>query len=217
TTFADALAVLRSHGLSARVPTRVSRFLQDGARGLHPETLKRSSKSRARVIASADRSLAQAARLARQSGYHVLNLGSRVEGEAREVAQAQMREAELLSRRHGRVCLISGGETTVRVRGRGQGGRNQEFVLAALLAGRAKGRFLVLSAGTDGRDGTTRAAGAWGDEHTLERARKLGLSARGHLARNDSHRFFSRLGGLVVTGPTGTNVMDFRAILIDPA
>jgi glycerate-2-kinase len=153
---------------------------------------------------------------ARALGYAPRALGI-LSGETGSVARAQVRQA---ARARPGTCLVSGGELTVRVRGRGRGGRNQEFVLSALcelarLKPPERGRrFLIFAAGTDGRDGNTPAAGAWADERTLARARALKLDPKRFLARNDSYGFFRKVGGLVVTGPTGTNVMDFRAVLV---
>jgi hydroxypyruvate reductase len=111
------------------------------------------------------------------------------------------------------VCFISGGETTVTLRGEGLGGRNQEFALACALALDGTPGAAALSGGTDGTDGPTDAAGAIADGRTVERARKLGLDAAAFLARNDSYHFFDPLGDLIRTGPTGTNVMDIRLLL----
>jgi len=112
------------------------------------------------------------------------------------------------------ACLLSGGETTVTVRGNGLGGRNQEFVLAAAIALEGKGPVIIFSAGTDGLDGPTDAAGAIADERTIARAQELKLDAREFLRNNDSYHFFGPLDALVKTGPTGTNVMDVRILLI---
>ena len=112
------------------------------------------------------------------------------------------------------ACILSGGETTVTLRGKGQGGRNQEFVLAALLALGAEPRVTIFSAGTDGIDGPTDAAGALGSAETLDRARELGLAPQTYLDNNDSYHFFEPLHALIKTGPTGTNVMDVRLMLI---
>ena len=110
--------------------------------------------------------------------------------------------------------MVSGGETTVTLRGVGKGGRNQEFALAAAIDLAGLADTLVLSGGTDGTDGPTDAAGAMADGKTCERAEKLGLAAKDYLARNDSYHFFEKLGDLLITGPTHTNVMDVRLILI---
>jgi hydroxypyruvate reductase len=112
------------------------------------------------------------------------------------------------------ACLLSGGETTVTVRGSGKGGRNLEFVLAAALALEGSGAATILSAGTDGIDGPTDAAGALADHHTVERGKMLAIDARKHLECNDSYSYFARVDGLVQTGPTGTNVMDVRLLLV---
>jgi len=112
------------------------------------------------------------------------------------------------------ACLLSGGETTVTVRGKGLGGRNQEFVLAAAIALEECGPVTIFSGGTDGLDGPTDAAGAIADENTLARAKAMNLDAREFLRNNDSYHFFGRLDALVKTGPTGTNVMDVRILLI---
>ncbi len=111
------------------------------------------------------------------------------------------------------ACLLSGGETTVTLKGKGKGGRNQEFVLAAALEVAGWENILVLSAGTDGTDGPTDAAGAFADGKTLRRAKTMGLDPWSFLKENDSYSFFEKLGDLLITGPTGTNVMDLRILL----
>ncbi len=112
------------------------------------------------------------------------------------------------------VCLLFGGETTVTLRGRGKGGRNQEFVLAAAMEIAGWEEILVLSAGSDGTDGPTDAAGAFADGKTLQRGKTMGLDPRAFLKENDSYSFFQKMGDLLITGPTGTNVMDLRILLI---
>jgi hydroxypyruvate reductase len=111
------------------------------------------------------------------------------------------------------VCLLSGGETTVTIRGSGRGGRNQEFALAAAPVLQSRKSILLLSAATDGSDGPTDAAGAYADHTTAARAAQAGLSIEAHLANNDAYPFFEKLGDLLTTGPTGTNVMDLIVIL----
>src|SRR6202008_4822540 len=108
----------------------------------------------------------------------------------------------------GPACIITGGETTVTIRGDGKGGRNQEFALAAAIDLAGLENVLVLSGGTDGTDGPTDAAGALADGTTCDRAAKVGMSAKEYLASNDSYHFFEKLGDLLITGPTNTNVMD---------
>jgi glycerate 2-kinase len=140
-----------------------------------------------------------------------------MQGETREIARAHaeiLREAATSGNPVKRpACLLSGGETTVTVTGSGKGGRNQEFALSAALALAGVPEVLAFCAGTDGTDGPTDAAGAIATGDTLERARRLGLDPRQHLDNNDAYPFFSALGDLVKTGPTGTNVMDIDILL----
>ena len=171
-----------------------------------------------RVTGSNRHSIRAAARAARELRYRTLVLSTSIQGETREVARVHAAIArEILDsgqpvRRP--ACLLSGGETTVTVRGKGKGGRNQEFVLAAALELEGAGEVTILSAGTDGIDGPTDAAGAVADSRTIRRARALGLDARPFLEDNDSYHFFESLKALIKTGPTGTNVMDVRVLLI---
>jgi len=145
-------------------------------------------------------------------------LSTFVEGETRDVARMHAAIAKEIAR-YGRplrppACLISGGETTVIIRGDGLGGRNQEFALAAAIDIQKLENTVILSAGTDGTDGPTEAAGAIADGHTIDRAVDHGLDAQKYLARNDSFHFFEPLGDLLITGPTNTNVMDVRLVLV---
>jgi hydroxypyruvate reductase len=222
TTFGDALAVLNKYGIESRAPRSVLEYLRAGAAGAKPETPKPGdpvfAKVRNLVIANNAASIAACARRARALGYRPLVLSSTIEGEAREVARVCVAIArESLAR--GRpvaapACLISGGETIVTLRGQGLGGRNQEFALAAAIAARGLDGIAILAGGTDGTDGPTDAAGAFADGATCARAEKLGLNAADFLARNDSYYFFQPLGDLLMTGPTGTNVMDLYLLLV---
>ncbi len=226
-TFEDAARVFERYAIHA--PAAVVRRIASGVGGAIAETPKPGDPAFDRVqniIVGGNRQAIHAAALeARALGYRPLVLSTFIEGETRDVASMHAAIAkEILS--SGRpvrppVCILSGGETTVTVRGKGQGGRNQEFVLAAAIAlygstddGGAFGQATIFSAGTDGIDGPTDAAGAIADERTLDRARALGLDARRFLANNDSYHFFEKLEALVKTGPTGTNVMDVRIILV---
>ncbi len=170
------------------------------------------------MIASNKQAIAAAAKQARELGYRTLVLSTTIEGETRDIASMHARIAReiLQSGRPVRrpACLLSGGETTVTVRGNGSGGRNQEFVLAAALALGASSLVTILSAGTDGIDGPTDAAGAIADSSTLPRATALGLDPRRYLDNNDSYHFFEPLNALLKTGPTGSNVADVRVLLI---
>ena len=177
--------------------------------------------SRQLIVGSNKQAIAAAEICARELGYHTMVLSTTIEGETREAAgmhAAIVREILASNRPLRRpACLLSGGETTVTVRGSGLGGRNQEFVLAAILAlGNAQdpGAVTILSAGTDGIDGPTDAAGAIADQSTFARAAALGMAARRFLDDNNSYRFFEPLDALLKTGPTGTNVADVRVLLI---
>ena len=155
-----------------------------------------------------------AAAQARALGFHTLVLSTFVEGETREIARMHAAIAKEIVHT-GRplkppACIITGGETTVTLRGDGLGGRNQEFVLSAAMDIAALENVVVLSAGTDGSDGPTDAAGAIADGRTVSRDPR----APEYLARNDSYHYFEALGDLIVTGPTNTNVMDVRLILV---
>jgi hydroxypyruvate reductase len=221
TTFAVADAIIRKYGLADRIPTNVRNRLDAGLRGEVEDTPKTGDpcfdKTQNIVVGSNRLAVDAAASKARALGYRVLVLSTFIEGETKDVARMHAAIAKEI-RAAGRpvrapACVISGGETTVTLTGDGKGGRNQEFVLAAALDLAGMENAVVLSGGTDGTDGPTDAAGAIADGVTVERAAKLGLSAAGHLARNDAYPFFESLGDLVKTGPTGTNVMDVRLIL----
>ncbi len=224
-TFAGALAVLDRYGLRERVPASVRERLERGAAGQIAETPKPGDPAFERtqnVLVGSNRcAVDAAAAAARRLGFKPLVLSTVIEGETREVARVHAAIAReiLASGRPARppVCLISGGETTVTLRGKGLGGRNQEFVLAAAIDLAGVPRVVVLSGGTDGTDGPTDAAGAIADGATLARAERIGLDARRMLDDNDSYHFFEPLGDLIKTGPTNTNVMDLRLVLIGKA
>jgi glycerate 2-kinase len=161
----------------------------------------------------------KAARKAAQDlGYRPVILSSLVEGETREVAKvhAAIAKEVLLSGNPvlPPACILSGGETTVTLKGKGKGGRNQEFALAAALEVAGWEEILMMSAGTDGTDGPTDAAGAFADGKTVSRGKTMGLDPWSFLEKNDSYSFFQKLGDLLITGPTGTNVMDLRIMLV---
>ncbi len=222
TTFADARAILERFGLLARVPASVRQHLERGAAGNIPETLKtRPPNVHNVIIGNNARALAAARRQAEALGYRVLDLGSYIEGETRQVAVVLAGVVRGI-RADGRplvapACVLSGGETTVTLpEQHGRGGRNQEFVLAAAdkLGAAGLRNVVVLSGGTDGEDGPTDAAGALADAGTLERAANLGLSPAAFLQRHDAYAFFQATGDLLLTGLTQTNVMDVCVLLI---
>lgn len=221
TTFGDALAVLERYRLADRVPASVLAHLRRGADGAIGETPKQLPPTvRNVLLASNTDSLAAAARRAAALGYRVVNLGSFIEGETRQAATVLAGVMRSI-RRDGvplppPVCLLSGGETTVTLGpDHGQGGRNQEFVLATLvkLGVHELADGVVLSGGTDGEDGPTDAAGAIADATTLTEAARLGLDPIRFLDRHDAYAFFAKTGDLLRTGLTGTNVMDVRVSL----
>ncbi len=184
-----------------------------------PPTDPRFARCRSQIVASGMTALQAAAEAARQAGVTPLMLGDRIEGESREVAKA-LAALALSCAADGLPAkppcvLLSGGETTVTVKGAGRGGRNAEFLLALALALRGAPGIHALACDTDGIDGTEDNAGGIIGPDTLARARAAGLDAAARLADNDAYGFFAALGDLVVTGPTRTNVNDFRAILID--
>jgi glycerate 2-kinase len=217
-TFADVARIFERYGIDKRVPASVRRRIEQGIGGEIPETPKPGDpifrRVRNTIIGSNRLALAAASHRARQFGFRTLVLSSEIQGETREIARMHAAIAQEIVRFGAPVrppaCIISGGETTVTLKGKGLGGRNQEFVLAAALDIAGLHNTLVFSAGTDGTDGPTDAAGALADGSTL--ARKPDAAA--YLRDNDSYHCFEALGDLVKTGPTLTNVMDVRLILI---
>ena len=218
TTFADAREILEKYRITE--PQQVVEHL----RAAREETPKpgdpRLAGNETHLIAAPQQSLEAAAEVARQAGFAPLILGDSLEGEARDVALVHAGIArQVLRHRQPQAApcvLLSGGETTVTVRGKGRGGRNVEFLLALAVAlGGERGVF-AMAGDTDGVDGTEDNAGAILAPDTLSRAAAVSLDAKAYLADNDGYSFFSKLGDLVVTGPTLTNVNDFRAILIHP-
>lgn len=219
TTCQDALNILRRYAID--VPAAVRDLLESG-RG---ESVKpgdgRLARAEVRMIATPQMALEAAAAHARSAGYPPHILGDAIEGEAREVGTVLAGIAAHVADRsqpfRPPCVLLSGGETTVTVRGRGRGGRNVEFLLSLALALAGHARIFGIAGDTDGVDGQEEIAGALVAPDTLARAWSLGLRPKDMLADNDAHTFFQALGDSVVTGPTLTNVNDFRAILIDTA
>ncbi|MEJ2026464.1 MAG: glycerate kinase, partial [Limibacillus sp.] len=218
TTLEDARAVLEKYGIEP--PEAVARHLEKpGSETPKPEDAQ-LARSEVRMIAAPQTSLEAAAELARESGVTPLILGDAIEGEAREVARVMAAMAQQAAR-HGQPApapcvLLSGGETTVTLRGQGRGGRNAEFLLALCVALKGAPGIHAIACDTDGIDGSEDNAGALLSPDSLQRAEAKGVSAKARLADNDGYGFFEALGDLVVTGPTLTNVNDFRAILILP-
>lgn len=217
-TFALARAVLEKYGIFDRAPASIRERIESAERGEIAETPKRGERifTRVRNVVIANNRLAvdAAAAHARQLGFHTLVLSTFVEGETREIARMHAAIAKEIVHA-GRplkppACIVTGGETTVTLRGDGLGGRNQEFALSAAIDIAGLANVVVLSAGTDGSDGPTDAAGAIADGRTLNRDPR----APEFLARHDSYHYFEGLQDLIVTGPTGTNVMDVHLVLV---
>jgi hydroxypyruvate reductase len=213
-TFATARSVFDKYGIWNKAPRAVRQRLESGSSGEISETPKKLTNAENRIIGSNRIALDAAAAKAKELGFKTLILSSSIEGETREIAGMHAAIAREI-RQSGRpvkppACIISGGETTVTLRGKGKGGRNQEFALAAAIGIAGLKDVLIFSAGTDGTDGPTNAAGAQADGQTFQR----GPEALRRLANNDSYDFFEPLKDLVITGPTGTNVMDIHLILV---
>lgn len=226
TSYADALAIARRYGIEGKLPPAVRARLEAGVSGKLADTPKPGDPLFARtrtILVGTNRLALDAARSeAEARGYGSLVLSSRITGEAREAALFYLGIGKDIAASDFPLkkpaCLIAGGETTVTLRGGGKGGRNQEMALAFLAAMRRSPRdtegLFFLSAGTDGNDGPTDAAGAFATPSILDAARDSGLDPEAFLADNNSYEFFARTGGLVVTGPTNTNVCDLQVLIV---
>ena len=222
-TFEEACEILKKYDLLNEIAPSIRRHLQLGREGKAEETPKPQEAVFERVYNSLLGSNILALRAAKEEatalGFNTLILSSSIEGETREAARFHTAIAkEMISsgnpiRRP--ACILSGGETTVTIKGKGLGGRNQEFVLAGALEISGIEKVVLLSGGTDGTDGPTDATGAVADHTTVQRAKSMGLDPNFYLDNNDAYPFFQKLGDLLITGPTHTNVMDVRIILVD--
>ncbi len=216
TTFADALAILDKYRITE--PLAVVNHLRAATEETPKPGDPRLARTELHMVATPQMSLEAAAEVARKAGVTPVILGDAIEGESREVALVHAGIARQVKRRgqpaKAPCVLLSGGETTVTVRGRGRGGRNAEFLLALSVALNAESGISALAGDTDGVDGTEDNAGAVLTPDSLARAAARNLDAKAMLADNDGYSFFSGLGDLIITGPTLTNVNDFRAILV---
>jgi len=219
-TFSDARKILEKYDLWLKVPVSIRKIISEGARGLLEETPKANDlvfeKVHNLVIGNNRTAILAAIDFLGSKGLNTLILADMLAGEAKEVGKALAKVAS-----EGFVCtdtsrslgIVAGGETTVTVRGKGLGGRNQELSLSAALNLKEYKECVIASFSTDGVDGPTDAAGAIIDGSTLKRARQLGLDPKKYIANNDSYSFFSKLGDLICTGATGTNVNDLSVII----
>ncbi|MDP3984818.1 MAG: glycerate kinase [Acidimicrobiia bacterium] len=221
TTFTDAVMVLRRHETWDQVPTSVRRHLAAGAAGKRPETPKPGDEAltlATNIVLGGNRLGLQAAvRGCNREGFPARIFDSSMSGEARDAAKKLAAAAYEAITSSSPLALVAGGETTVRLRGSGQGGRNQELALAFALATETialRQRWVLLSGGTDGRDGPTDAAGGIVDPQTLDRIRSAGHDPLALLNNNDSYRALSAAGDLLITGPTGTNIGDIQILLV---
>lgn len=221
-TYADAMAALEAHALEDRIPPGIREVLGRGLAGELPETPKPGdpifARTHAVVIGSNDLAARALIRRAEARGLNAQLLSTFIEGEARDVGivfAAIAREVASSGNPIKRpACIVGSGETTVTIRGQGRGGRNQELALSAALKLAGLKDAMVVSFATDGVDGPTDAAGAIAHGDTVERARQLGLDPHHYLADNDSYHFFERLGDLIVTGQTDTNVADLMFAVV---
>ena len=221
-TFQQAKQILRTYDIWDRIPISVQKHIEKGAKGEVEATPKPGDTSFQgdswELVGTNLQALTAARKEAERLGYHTIILSGMIEGETLEVAKVHAAIAKEAASSGNPLspplCVLSGGETTVTIKGKGKGGRNQEFVLASALAIDGEKQMVVLSGGTDGTDGPTDAAGAIADGETVVRARGKGLDPRDYLNRNDSYTFFEALDDLLMTGPTRTNVMDVRIMLI---
>jgi len=221
-TYSDCIKIIDRYKLSDRLPKSVTEYFKKGAAGSLPETPKAGdpvfSKVQNLIVGNNRESLLAAKERAISLGYNTIVLSSQIEGEAREVAQVFAAIGKEISQANlpisSPACVIAGGETTVTIQGRGKGGRSQELALACAIAIDGWKGISLLSAGTDGTDGPTDAAGAIVNGTTCKRARQTNLYPRDFLLANDSYTFFESLGDLLKTGPTRTNVMDIICMLV---
>lgn len=222
TTYEDAWRVVEALDVEHQLPPQVVVHLEDGRNGEHPETLKEGEFDPERVqtliVGSNIKSLTAAQKKAAELGYNPLMLTSQISGEAKEAAKViagiafDVERSDIPAEKPG--CLIFGGETTVTVHSMGKGGRSTETALSFCME--IIGHNIVgLFCDTDGVDGPIDAAGAICDGQSRLKAREMGVSAREHLAQNNSYDFFDKLGDLIITGPTGTNVMDIGIVIVE--
>jgi len=222
-TYSDCIEIIDRYKISDRLPKSVTDYFIKGAAGSLPETPKPGdpvfSNVQNLIVGNNRKSLLAAQERALSLGYNTIILSSQIEGEAREVARVFGAIGKEISQANLPIsppaCIIAGGETTVTIQGRGKGGRSQELALACAIAIDGWEGISLLSAGTDGTDGPTDAAGAIVNGTTCKRARQTNLYPRDFLLANDSYTFFESLGGLLKTGPTRTNVMDIICMLVD--
>lgn len=223
TTFSDTINILSKYNLKERIPYNVMNYLLDGIEGKISETIKPGNKIFERttniIIGNNKEALINAKIASESLGYNTLIYDVSIQGEAKEIGKLSAELAKKIYYENkplpAPTCILIGGETTVAIKGNGKGGRNQELVLSALIEMmNVKFDYLIASIGTDGTDGPTDAAGAFTTNELSNYASTLNLDLKSFLNNNDSYNFFDKVGGLIKTGPTGTNVMDIVIILV---
>jgi glycerate 2-kinase len=221
-TFQDCLHIIKKYDLFEKLPSAVTELIHAGIKGDRKETPKEDSpvfeKTNSIIVGSNMDAIREAEKKATALGYNTLILSSMIQGETKHVACVHTAIAKEIRKTRMPIptpaCILSGGETTVTMKGSGKGGRNQEFALAAAIDIAQEKEILILSGGTDGTDGPTDAAGAYADTDTLKRASVLQMDPLSFLNNNDSYHFFEKTKDLFITGPTNTNVMDVRVMLV---
>ena len=215
TTFADAISILKKYDIEDKVPKQMYQVLADGMRNKHKETLKASDEALFHtnnlIIGTNILALETAKEKAESLGYHARIVTNTLDGDVADVAKYMI---ETIKSSKENTCLLFGGEPTVKVTGTGLGGRNQHLALIVANVLKDMHGITVLAAGTDGTDGPTAAAGAVVDSDTRVNASKLNLNMEQYIGHNDAYHFFEKEGGLIITGPTQTNVMDMMIALI---
>lgn len=221
-SFDDCITIIDKYNIRKKLPKPVAKHIKNGISGMVPETPKTGDpvfeKAQNIIIGSNIEAIMAAKQKSENLGYNTIVLSSMIEGDTTHVAHVHSAIAREIIQTGNPIpspaCILSGGETTVTIKGKGLGGRNQEFALVAAMDIAGAENIVILSGGTDGTDGPTDAAGAVADTNTLSRAMAMGLNPDHFLANNDSYHFFQKLGDLLITGPTNTNVMDLRIILV---
>ncbi|WP_029520761.1 glycerate kinase [Persephonella sp. IF05-L8] len=217
-TFEDAYNVLKKYNLMDKIPETVLQVILKGLKGEIPDTPKSENPNIKHYIIGSNLIALQKAKQKAEEKIPAYILTSQLKGEAREVAKAVTAIGKEIKKSGNPfrppVCILSGGETTVTVRGNGKGGRNQEFCLSALQEIKNIDNIVLLSGGTDGIDGNSDAAGAVIDKNSYEKAKQLNLNIDEYLNNNNSYNFFKQTGDLIITGATGTNVMDISILIV---
>lgn len=221
-TFENCMEIIDKYKIQKTLPESVTSYIQKGVEKKIGETPKKTDpffqKIDYTIIGSNAEALFAAKRKAAMLGYNTLILSTLIDGDTAQAARLHAAIAGEIKKSGNPVsppaCILSGGETTVEIKGNGLGGRNMEFALAFAVAARGLKDVVLLSVGTDGTDGPTDAAGAFSDSFTLEKAKSGSIDASAYLANNDSYHFFRQIGDLFITGPTNTNVMDVRILIV---